>query len=87
MFSAPAILIDLVFVAAFLLAVIRGAKKGFILTLCSLVAVVVAFLGASIIADTLSPKVSQAIQPKLEQIILEQLDEALKHNEFVGVRT
>jgi uncharacterized membrane protein required for colicin V production len=85
MFSAPAILIDLVFVAAFLLAVIRGAKKGFILTLCSLVAVVVAFLGASFIADTLSPKVSQAIQPKLEQIILEQLDEALKHNEFVGV--
>ena len=85
MSSAPAILIDLVFIAAFLLAVVRGAKKGFILTLCSLVAVIVAFIGASFIADLLAPKVAQAIQPKLEQIILEQLDEALENTQFIGV--
>lgn len=75
MFSAPAILIDLIFAAVFVLAMVRGAKKGFILTLCSLVAVIVALVGANLIADALAPKVAQAIQPRLEQSIQKSLEE------------
>ena len=69
MFSGPAILIDLILLAALVLAVIRGAKKGFVLTLCSLVAVVVALVGANFLADTLTPAVSKAIEPTIETTI------------------
>ena len=75
MFSATGILIDLVLVAALFLAVARGAKKGFILTLCSLVAVLVAFIGANIVSDAAAPMVADTLQPKLEQSIQEILEE------------
>ena len=47
----PPILLDVLLIAVLLFFAFRGAKKGFVLTLCSLVAVVVAFLGANILAD------------------------------------
>ncbi len=74
MFSGPAILIDLILLAALVLAVIRGAKKGFVLTLCSLVAVVVALVGANFLADTLTPAVSKAIEPTIETAIQTALE-------------
>ena len=61
------VLIDVILLAALLFFVLMGAKRGFILTLCSLVAVVVALVGANLAADTLSPKVADAIRPRLEQ--------------------
>lgn len=69
------ILIDLILLAALLFFVLMGAKRGFILTLCSLVAVVVALVGANLAADTLSPKIADAIRPRLEQAIQESLEE------------
>lgn len=68
------ILIDILIVAALLFFAWRGSKKGFVLTLCSLVAVIVALLGASIVSDALAPKVADAIQPRLEQSIRESLE-------------
>ncbi len=65
------VLIDVILLAALLFFVLMGAKRGFILTLCSLVAVVVALVGANLAADTLSPKVADAIRPRLEQAIQE----------------
>lgn len=67
--------IDLILAAVLVLFIWLGAKKGFILTLCSLVAVLVALVGANLIADALAPKVADAIQPKLEQSIQESLEE------------
>ena len=69
------VLIDVILLAALLFFVLMGAKRGFILTLCSLVAVVVALVGANLAADTLSPKVADAIRPRLEQAIQESLEE------------
>lgn len=80
-----AILIDLILAAVLVLCVWLGARRGFILTLCSLVAVIVALVGANLIADALAPRVAEAIEPKLEQVIVEHLDEALRNTEFVGV--
>ena len=78
----PPILLDVLLIAVLLFFAFRGAKKGFVLTLCSLVAVVVAFLGANILADTMAPKVAEALQPKLEAVIEESLTEALRNTQF-----
>lgn len=75
---ATPILIDVCIVAALVFFAWRGEKRGFILTLCSLVAVIVAFVGATIITNAAAPKVAEYIQPKLEQSIQESLGEALR---------
>lgn len=69
------ILIDILIVAALVFFAWRGERKGFILTLCSLVAVLVAFIGATIITNAVAPKVAEYIQPRLEQSIQESLEE------------
>lgn len=69
------IVIDLILAAVLVLFIWLGAKKGFILTLCSLVAVIVALVGANLIADALTPPVTHILQPKLEAIIQESLEE------------
>ena len=76
------IILDVLLVAVLVFFTLRGAKKGFVLTLCSLVAVLVAIIGANILADMLTPKVAEAIQPKLEQVITEQLNEAIGQLDF-----
>lgn len=69
------ILIDILIVAALVFFAWRGERKGFILTLCSLVAVLVAFIGATLITNATAPKVAEYIQPKLEQSIQQSLEE------------
>ena len=54
-----------------------GARRGLILSLCGLVAVVAAFAGASFLARTLSPLVSDALEPKFAAAIEEQLNASL----------
>ena len=46
-----------------------GARRGLILSLCGLLAFVVAFLGASFAARTLSPVVADALEPKFAAAI------------------
>lgn len=75
--STP-LLIDIILIAVLVLFAVLGAHRGFVLTLCSLLAVVVALVGANLLADTLAPKVSDAIQPKLEQSIQESLENAVR---------
>lgn len=69
------ILIDIVLAAVLILFIWLGAHKGFILTLCSLVAVIVALVGANLIADALAPKTAEFLQPRLEQSIQKALEE------------
>lgn len=68
-------LIILILLAAF---AIRGAARGLVFSLCSLLAVAVAFVGAGIAARTLSPMVAQALEPKIAAAIEEQLEESLR---------
>lgn len=57
---------DLIVLIVLILAVVQGYRKGFVLTLCSFLAVFVAFIGASILSDALAGPVSQAITPAIE---------------------
>lgn len=70
-----AILIDLLLLAVLVVFVLLGIRRGFILTLCSLAAVLVALVGANLAADLLSPKLADALEPRLEQSIQETLEE------------
>lgn len=69
------ILIDILIVAALVFFAWRGERRGFVLTLCSLLAVLVAFIGATLITNAAAPKVAEYIQPRLEQSIQESLEE------------
>lgn len=69
-----AILIDVVLVAILIFFAVRGAKRGLVLTFCSLVAVLVAFLGAALLSNVLAPHVAKCIQPPLYDAIVERLE-------------
>lgn len=77
---------DLIVLAILVVFAVRGATRGFVMSLCSLLAVAVAFVGAGITARTLSPMVAQALEPKFAAAIEEQLNEAIQYTEFASVR-
>ena len=58
----------------------RGASRGFVLSLCGLLAVVVAFVGASFLASLLAPKVGAALEPRFAQAIEERLEEQFQQS-------
>ena len=68
------LIFDLVLLVILLLCVAVGLRKGFILTLCSLLAVVVALVGARFAADQYAPAMTQAIAPRIEAVISDELD-------------
>ena len=68
-------IVDGVILIILIVFAVRGAKRGLVLSLCSLVAVFIAFGGATVAARELSPRVSAAIQPRIEQMILNQVDD------------
>lgn len=76
------ILVDLIFVAVVVFFIWRGAKRGFVLTLCSLLAVVVAFAGATILSNAAAPMVADLLQPHLEQVIETTLEEKASEMEL-----
>ena len=58
----------------------RGASRGFVLSLCGPLAVVVAFVGASFLASLLAPKVGAALEPRFAQAIEERLEEQFQQS-------
>ena len=60
------IVLDLILAALLLFFLWRGYSKGFVLTLCGLLAVFVALIGGSILADALARPVARAVVPALE---------------------
>lgn len=54
---------DVIIAALLLFFLWRGYRKGLVLTLCGLLAVFVAFLGASILSNVLAEPVAKAIEP------------------------
>ena len=68
---------DIVILAVLLLFLWRGASKGFVLSLCGLLSVVVAFVGSSFLASSLAPKIGAALEPRFAAAIEAQLDEQI----------
>lgn len=66
---------DLAVVAILALFTWLGWRKGLLLSLCGLVVVVAAFVGAGVLADTLDDPIANAVEPKLEEIIAENLSD------------
>ena len=78
------LILDLIVLAVLILFAVLGAHRGLILSLCGLIAVVVAVLGASFIARTLSPMVAGALEPRFAAAIEEQLNESLREQAQEG---
>lgn len=68
------ILFDLVLLLILALFAWRGASRGLLLSLCGLVAVVIAFVGATFAADLLAPKVADVLEPKFAAAIETRLE-------------
>lgn len=81
---AIAILFDLIILTVLIVFAVRGAHRGLILSLCGLLAVLVAFVGASFAASTLSPMVGDALEPKFAAAIEEQLDKTIQQQLAAG---
>lgn len=57
------VIFDVVILILLLLTAWKGYRRGFVLTLCSLLAVFVAFIGATVISSQLARPMSRLIQP------------------------
>lgn len=66
---------DILILAALVIFTAWGVHRGFILTFCSLLALVVALVGANLAADALAPRLADTLQPRLEESIRESLEE------------
>ena len=75
------ILFDAVVLLVLLFFVWRGASRGFVLTLCGLLAVVVALVGASFLSNVLAEPVANWVEPVVEKQIHAVLDESVKNPE------
>lgn len=75
---SPYLICDAVIAVLLALAIFRGGKRGFILSLCSLAAVFVAFGGAMWAANGLSPRVEEVLEPRIETAITEKLNQQLE---------
>lgn len=67
------LILDLILVAVVLLFAWLGGRRGLILSFCSLVAVVVGLIGGSLLADYLTPPLTEQIAPMVQGFVEEQL--------------
>lgn len=69
---------DIVIGVVLLLFALRGRKRGLVLSLCSLAAIVVAFVCAGVAADTLTPRVADLLTPKISAVLERRLEDVLQ---------
>ena len=72
-----ALFYDLIILVILVVFALLGAQKGFILSLCGTLAVVVALGGAAVGAKALAPKVSAALEPRFAVAIEAKLNEEI----------
>lgn len=75
------LIFDLIIIAVFIVFAAIGAHRGLVLSLCGLLAVLVAFVGASLAARTLSPTVADFLEPRFAAAIEEQLNEQIQNSQ------
>lgn len=74
----PYLLFDIAIAVILLVFALRGASKGFVLSLFGLLAVVVAFVGANLAASALAPKVGEILEPKFAASIQKALEDGME---------
>ncbi len=67
------LIIDIVIAALLVLSLIIGGKRGFIRSLLSVVILVAALLGSSVVANVLADPVTEWVAPRVQQSILDRL--------------
>ena len=78
------LIFDLAILAILALFFWRGYARGLVLTLCSLLAVFVALIGASFLSNSLAEPAAKAVEPMVAARIQESLTEAIQSTEFVS---
>lgn len=71
---------DGLIVLVMLWCIVRGYRRGFILTVSSVVVLILACLGASFASDVLSPSVSTLVSPHIETSIYAYLEESIDND-------
>lgn len=72
-----AMTIDILIAVILIVTTAMGYRKGLVLTLCGVLAVLVALVGANVISGALAEPVANAIQPALQRSIQRQLETSL----------
>lgn len=78
------LILDVLIVAIVALFALLGWRKGLVLTLCGLLAVFVAYAGASFVSRTFAKDVANILQPPIQNQIEELLKEAIRHTEYLS---
>ena len=68
------LLLDIIIVAVLIFSVLRGHRRGFIMTISSFVIIIAAFIGAGLLAKAFSPAVSTWIEPHITERVTVSLD-------------
>ena len=68
---------DAVLLIILLVCFLRGRRKGLVLSLCGLLAIFVALIGARLVSDALAPLAADALEPHFAAVIEEQLGTGL----------
>ena len=76
------LLFDIAIAAVLVLFTWMGRKRGFILTLCGLLAVFVAFLGGAFLSDLMAPQVGSLIRPIVEEHVTQALQEVVNESQW-----
>ena len=75
------LIFDLIIIAVLIVFALLGAQRGLILSLCGLLAMLVAFVGAGFAARALSPAVADFLEPRFAGAIEEQLNEQIQNSQ------
>ncbi len=82
-----AVIIDVIVAALLVIAVIAGARRGLFRTLAGLVIVVVALVGAGLLADLFTAPVTRVVQPVIVGHFEKKIDEAVTEPELPSADT
>ena len=76
--TTPYLIFDIVILLILAEFALLGAKRGLLLSLCGLLAVLVAFIGASAVSDVMAPKVAAYLEPKFAAALEQRLEEQIQ---------
>ena len=76
--TTPYLIFDIVILLILAVFALLGAKRGLLLSLCGLLAVLVAFIGASAVSDIMAPKVAAYLEPKFAAALEQRLEEQIQ---------
>lgn len=79
------LIIDAVFALVLILGAVLGAKRGLFRSLMGLVTVVLALIGATLLADALTQPVTDALMPRAEKSVQEWFDTEKRQDETLPV--